>query len=213
MRVLARFCRLPNLFTAVADPLAGWLMAGAGGPILWPVAASAGLYTAGIVLNDCFDYAADCRDRPERPLPRGEIRLPVAWAIGVGLLAFGVLAGGWNAVPLAVLVLFYNAYSKRSGWLGPLTLGGCRAVNLSLGGPALIWPPLILGGYVVVLALVARREDLRPELRRVVQRLLLGIIVLDALLVFAVTGEAIGALLVLSLLVPAWALGRMLPMT
>lgn len=213
MRALTRLVRLPNLFTAVADPLAGWLIAGGNGSPLGPVATSACLYTAGIVLNDCFDYAADCRDRPERPLPRREIPLPAAWGLGVALLAAGILVGGWQAVPLAVLIVFYDAYSKQFGLLGPLTLGACRTGNMMLGGPALVWPPVILGVYVTVLSFIARREDLRPELRVVVKRLLLGIIVLDALLVFAWTGDVVGAWLVLSLLAPAWALGRMLPMT
>jgi 4-hydroxybenzoate polyprenyltransferase len=213
MRAFVRLVRLPNLFTAVADPLAGWLIAGGNGSPLGPVATSACLYTAGIVLNDCFDFAADCRDRPERPLPRREIPLPAAWGLGVALLLAGIAVGGWTAVPLAVLILFYDTYSKQFGLLGPLTLGACRAGNMILGGPSLIWPPVILGVYVTVLSVVARREDLRPALRVVVKRLLLGIIVLDALLVFAWTGDVVGTLLVLSLLAPAWALGRILPMT
>ena len=213
MRAFARLIRLPNLFTAVADPLAGWFLAGHHGPLAAPVAAAACLYTAGLVLNDCFDYAADCRDRPERPLPRGEISLPVAWGIGLALGVAGLLVGGWNAVPLAALVLFYDAYSKRFPVLGPATLGGCRAANMLLGGPGLLWPPVILGVYVTGLSLIARREDLRPGLRGVVQRLLLGIIVLDAGLVFLLTGDLVAAGLVLSLLVPAWALGRVWAMT
>jgi 4-hydroxybenzoate polyprenyltransferase len=212
----AQLMRLPNLFTAVADPLAGWLIVG-GEPARLPsiLGASACLYTAGIVLNDCADYKRDCKDRPERPLPRGEISRAAASVLGAFLMLVGCLLGGWNAVPLAALIVFYDTLAKQNAWLGPLTLGGCRAFNIAfgLGGFAPLTPVLILGVYVAGLSFVARREETRPELPRIVKNLLLGIIVLDAILVFALTGNWAGALLVLSLLLPAWSLSRILAMT
>ena len=96
----AQLLRLPNLFTAVADPFAGWLLvegAGPGWELPVLVLVSACLYSAGIVLNDCFDYQVDCRERPHRPLPSGAIRLATAWRLGYGLLVAGlVLAAGLN---------------------------------------------------------------------------------------------------------------------
>ena len=211
----AQLVRLPNLFTAVADPLAGWFIAGATGSPLLLVGASACLYTAGIVLNDCFDYPQDCQERPERPLPRGDIGLRAAWTIGAALLVAGVALGGYAAIPLALLILFYDAVARRIAWLGPVTLGGCRALNiaLGLGGLTPVVVPVVLGIYVAGLSVIARREEVQPELRRLVKRLLQGIIVVDAMLVFAFTGDWQTAALVLSLLVPALALGKMLPMT
>lgn len=210
----AQLLRLPNLFTAVADPLAGWLLTGSQGTLLSPVGASACLYTAGIVLNDCFDYRLDCRERPERPLPSGEISARVAWTLGVVLFLAGLALGGVNALPLAALIVFYNAFAKRFVWLAPATLGACRACNLALGmgGFVPLWPPLILGAYVAGLTLIARWEVVKPTLRRVVKQMLLGIIVLDAGFV-VLTGDWVGAALVLSLLVPATILGRIIPMT
>ena len=210
--------RLPNIFTAVADPLAGWLIAGGGraSQFALTIGASVGLYTAGIVFNDCFDYRRDCRDRPERPLPRGDIPVRVAWTIGTILFLTGLVLGGVNALPLAALIIFYNAFAKHFTWLGPATLGACRACNLALGmgGFAMHWPPIIiLGAYVTSLSVVARREDVRPELRRLVKYLLLGIIAVDAALVLTITGDWTGAALVLSLLVPATMLGKIIPMT
>ena len=210
--------RLPNIFTAVADPLAGWLIAGGGraSQFALTIGASVGLYTAGIVFNDCFDYRRDCRDRPERPLPRGDIPVRVAWTIGTILFLTGLVLGGVNALPLAALIIFYNAFAKHFTWLGPATLGTCRACNLALGmgGFAMHWPPIIiLGAYVTSLSVVARREDVRPELRRLVKYLLLGIIAVDAALVLTITGDWTGAALVLSLLVPATMLGKIIPMT
>ena len=199
----------------VAAQQVGVDIAGATGSPVLVVSASACLYTAGIVLNDCFDYRQDCRERPERPLPRGVIGLRTAWTLGAALLVAGVALGGVTAIPLALLILFYDAVARRIAWLGPVTLGGCRALNiaLGLGGVVPVTVPVTLGIYVAGLSVIARREEARPELRRLVKRLLQGIIVVDAALVFAFTGDAPAAALVLSLLVPALALGKMLPMT
>ncbi len=211
---LLQLLRLPNLFTAVADPLAGWLLTGGRGTLLLPVATSAALYTAGIVLNDCFDYRLDCRERPERPLPRGDIPVSVAWTLGAVLFLTGLALGGVKALPLAALIIFYNAVAKKIVWLAPVTLGACRACNfaLGMGGFAPLWPPVILGVYVAGLTLIARREVVEPSLRRVVKQMLLGIIVVDAGFVMT-TGDWLGAMLVLSLLLPAMVLAKMIPMT
>jgi 4-hydroxybenzoate polyprenyltransferase len=223
---LAQLMRLPNLFTAVADPLAGWLVVGGGSPawqVLLLVGASGCLYTSGLVFNDCFDYHLDRQFRPERPLPRGDIaRATAAWlasGLMVAGLALAAAAGRYPfaiAVFLAVMIFFYNAWAKRFVALGPLTLGVCRAANFALGmryaPPTLWWMPGVLGGYVTTLSFIARQEELRPDLRLVVKRLLLGIIVVDGLLV-ALQGDFYGAALVTALLVPAVCLGRAFQMT
>lgn len=223
LRTYAQLIRLPNVFTAVADPLAGWFLVGGGAPA-WHIAflgaASASLYTAGIVLNDCFDYRLDCRERPERPLPRGTIQLRTAWILGTVLMLTG-LACATVVSPVALgmagfivgMILFYNAWAKRFALLGPLALGTCRFANFLLGmrcsPPRLWYAPAILGVYVAVLTYIARNEVINPAVRLTVKRLLLGIIVLDAILCHDLTGGA----LILSLLVPAFVLGKLLPMT
>jgi 4-hydroxybenzoate polyprenyltransferase len=223
MRAVARLLRLPNVFTAIADPLAGWFLIGGGSPA-WQLAllasASACLYTAGVVFNDCFDYRLDGRERPERPLPRGDISLRAAGALGATLMTAGLglamLAGPVAfgiAVFIAVMVFFYNAWAKRFFLLGPLALGTCRFANFMLGMrccPPRLWiAPAILGLYVTGLSFIAQREVEQPAVRATVKRLLLGIIVLDAIL----TGNLTGGALVLSLLIPAFALSKLLPMT
>src|ERR1041385_6358805 len=88
----AQLMRLPNVFTAVADPLARWFVVGGGLPawhVIALVGASAGLYTSGIVYNDYFDYELDCRERPERPLPSGAITRGRAAGLGAALMAAG----------------------------------------------------------------------------------------------------------------------------
>jgi 4-hydroxybenzoate polyprenyltransferase len=228
----AQLMRLPNVFTAVADPLAGWWVVGGGEPA-WQLGllmgASACLYTSGIVFNDCFDYELDKRERPERPLPRGAIRRRTASMLAGGLMAGG-LALAWLAdqvaqgtfalgiaVFLAVMIFFYSGWAKRFAGPGALTLGACRFANFLLGmryaPPRLWWAPATLAAYVVALSLVSRTEAVNPATRATVKRLLLGIIVVDAAVVMAATGDLAAAALVLSLLIPAAALGRVLAMT
>lgn len=221
----AQLLRLPNLFTAIADPLAGWLIVchAASLELGLTLATSACLYSAGMVLNDCADYAADCRFRPERPLPRGSINRKTAWILGILLIPTGLTCAyfvGPVTLCLAGLitlaVLLYNFWLK-STLFGPSVLGICRALNLLLGmyrlhSPAL-WPAFVLGSYVTVLSFIARQEELRPAVRGLVKQLLLGIIVVDAGLVVVCTGNWPAAALVLSLLVPAVVLGKLFAMT
>ncbi len=221
-----RLARLPNLFTAIADPLAGWFAVGGGSPATQLVAilgASTAFYTAGIVLNDCFDYELDRQERPNRPLPCGAISLRTARGLGIALMLAGfvcaAVAGqfalGIGAF-LATMILLYNAWFKRYRLLGPLTLGACRFANFLLGMRyvplRLWWMPATLALYVIVLSLLARAEAGNTARQLLIKRLLLGIIAVDAILV-ATTGDWIGAALVLSLLVPAMALARFLAMT
>jgi 4-hydroxybenzoate polyprenyltransferase len=226
----AQLVRAPNLFTAVADPFAGWLIAGASGEtwILPAVmASSALLYAAGMLLNDCFDYHDDCRERPKRPLPRGAIHLQSAWVCGWTLLVAGLgvaaLAGGDRlavALALSLLIVAYNAWAKKSALLGPLVMGGCRCLNFMLGMGVMTggtWiAPVVLAGYVVVLTIIARSESVNAGRRRVVTLLLQGIVVVDAVLVVAFTWptpDGVGAMLVASLILPVLALSRTLEMT
>ena len=97
--------RIPNLATAAADPLAGYLIVSQARDLAWPpaacglaVAAVVAIYAAGMVLNDVCDLELDRRERPERPLPSGAIGVRAAVIVGVTLLAVGlVFAGGATA--------------------------------------------------------------------------------------------------------------------
>ena len=76
-----RLLRLPNLFTAPGDSLAGYFLASAfiGNKTvsLWTIVllavTSVFIYAFGVVMNDLVDYKEDCINRPERPLPSGKI--------------------------------------------------------------------------------------------------------------------------------------------
>jgi 4-hydroxybenzoate polyprenyltransferase len=219
----AQLLRLPNAFTAMADPLAGWFAVGGGAPS-WQlpllVGASACFYTSGIVFNDCFDYHLDSVERPERPLPSGAVPLKTAWTLGAALMiAALVLAALAGPVPLGVgvflgvMIFFYNAWARRFAALRPLVLGTCRFANFLLGMRCLPlrmwWMPATLGVSAGIITFLSRRKADNPAPQQVTKRLVLGIIVVDALVVMlSPFGDWIGAVLVLSLLVPAAVLDR-----
>lgn len=168
--------RLPNLFTAAADPLAGWLLVGGAladargwGPRL---AAGVALYAAGMILNDVFDYDVDLRERPGRPLPSGRVSRRLAGVLGAILLAAGpalaALGGGRAfavALALAACVFGYDAILKRTP-VGPLAMGACRSLNLALGlsadlrlgGPAGWLAASAFGLFVAGVTWISRRE-------------------------------------------------------
>lgn len=160
-----RLARVPNVFTAMADSLMGYVAVQRGWGEDWRVPvvvalASASLYTAGMILNDWFDRERDARERPFRPLPSGQIRPATAAAAGFGLLAVGLLLGiaagiagrglpaglgaghsGLFALLLVVCILAYNGWLKAT-WLGPLAMGSCRFFNVALGmAAAALVPP------------------------------------------------------------------------
>jgi 4-hydroxybenzoate polyprenyltransferase len=169
--------RLPNVITAAADSLAGWLLvtgslAGASGWLLL-MASSMVLYAAGTILNDVFDFEVDQQERPGRPLPSRRVsRRTAACLGGLGLVVGPLLArasgssvSGVVAAALALSVLGYDAGLKRF-WLGPCCMGTCRGLNLllgtshaqALGGP-IVWIAAIAYGLFVVGITVASRSE------------------------------------------------------
>jgi len=103
------------------------------------VGASCLLYTAGMVLNDVFDYDVDLAERPERPLPSGRVDRRWAKQLGFGMLIVGAgiawivgLRSGSIASLLAIAVLLYDGGAKKT-IAGPVVMGSCRLLNVLLG--------------------------------------------------------------------------------
>jgi 4-hydroxybenzoate polyprenyltransferase len=177
IRPWLQLVRLPNVVTAAADSLAGCLLAtgslAAPGRWLPLAAASMVLYASGTALNDVFDFDIDRAERPNRPLPSGQIsRRTAAWLGGLGLLLGPVLAGlsgsmasALVGVVLALCILSYDGGMKHT-WLGPVFMGGCRGLNLLLGlscapafaGPAGWFAACAYGLYVAGITVVSRSE-------------------------------------------------------
>jgi len=141
--------RPANILTAIADILAGVTIAGVtfsrlGGStlteLLLLVASTSLLYGGGVVLNDYFDAELDRAERPERPIPSGNISRRQAGIFGIILLILGITCAtlvsatsGMIASVIALLAIAYDGFSKHHTLLGPLTMGLCRSGNLLLG--------------------------------------------------------------------------------
>ena len=165
--------RLPNLFTAPGDSLAGYFLVmtfkGDVSINVWIIALLTAIsvltYAFGVVMNDVMDYQEDCRNRPERPLPSGKISRDRAtifcaqlWGLSVVLLVICtklkclvfydvlfVLLGLW------LTIVLYNFWLKRYRLVGSIAMGLCRGLNFLLGVTAIgygvsfgkIWPVFV----------------------------------------------------------------------
>ncbi len=181
LRALAELVRLPNVFTAMADVLMGYLCThedlSRWGEFALLLAASCLLYMAGMVLNDYFDRDIDAQERPSRPIPSGRVTVGLARKLGFGMLLAGT-GLGWTATAvvgngrcavvataLAATVLAYDGLLKRTP-LAPLAMGCCRALNVLLGMSAAANPWraihwVLAGGigtYIVGVTWFARTE-------------------------------------------------------
>ena len=157
LRDLAVLCRLPAVFTAVADPIAGAAVALGGSevrfgpvvshldaPILLASLASGCLYLFGMVQNDLTDREEDAAVGKRRPIPEGRVSVGAATSFGRCLLATGLLLAGcvailtdgfWTvgtAMLLAATISLYNCVLKETIF-GPLAMASCRTLNMLLG--------------------------------------------------------------------------------
>jgi 4-hydroxybenzoate polyprenyltransferase len=216
VRAYLELLRPANVATALADVLAGFAVAGLGDsrPLAWLLPATAALYGGGVVLNDFFDRNLDAVERPERPIPSRRVPAWAAAALGGILLALGTLlawranpAAGRLALGIAGLVLLYDSWGKRHALVGPVNMGGCRALNLLLGVAALpaalpqAWPLGLLSlVYIAAVTAVSRGEVLGGS-RRVAGGAILAIsAVLAALLALAFRGASLAGLALTALL-------------
>lgn len=178
LRNYLELIRFPNLFTAMADVVAGgWVVYASSGEFsAWPLfglmLSSACLYAMGIVMNDYADFELDRRERPERPLPSGRIKRSTALflgvifgAAGIGLAAFVHWASFAIACAIAVFILLYDFICKSRFLLGPITMGICRGLNLLLGIslvpdqlPDVYWLSLIGFVYISTVTVMAKGE-------------------------------------------------------
>jgi 4-hydroxybenzoate polyprenyltransferase len=137
--------RIPNLFTVPGDILAGHAAVTAfsdfnTGRFLFLCLASALLYCSGLILNDCFDYEEDLRERPNRPLPSGAIQMQEAYAgwlmmTGMALLISWFISPTSFKVSLAIiaLVILYNGPARKFPKVAFVVMGLCRGFNILLG--------------------------------------------------------------------------------
>lgn len=170
-----RLLRVGTSFSPGADVVASACIAQLpwNGTLVAAVLASVCLYAAGMVWNDVADLREDRANRPERPLPRGDVSLPFAIGLGTILLAVGI---GISPCPthhgsIALLVLAYDFVCKRVAALGAVVMGTLRGLNLAtalaVGGDtvapewrhALLVATVCYGVYIVAVTVLGILED------------------------------------------------------
>lgn len=170
---LGRVSNLPTVWTNV---LAGIVLAG-GDWRSWRtdlvILAMSLFYVGGMYLNDFYDRAADARERPERPIPKGEIAANAVMITGFAMLAAGVAlmaVHGWAAAlagaSLAAVIVGYDV-SHKGNPLAPAMMGLCRALvycgaSAALTGAlaaAIAAPAIALLAFVAGITYAARQES------------------------------------------------------
>jgi 4-hydroxybenzoate polyprenyltransferase len=159
-----RLMRPANIVTAVADICAGFAISQVGlfqtsdiFRLILLIIATKGLYGGGVVLNDVFDAQLDKSERPERPIPSGQVSVRQASVLAAGLFLMAFIAAfsagyisGIIAIAIAGAAIFYDKLAKHHVFLGPVVMGTCRALNLLLGisasadAVAQFWPFVII---------------------------------------------------------------------
>lgn len=173
MRPWIRFLRLPAVFTVPGDVLLGAALAGH--PFSFrSVLAVCAAYLFGMALNDVVDLPADRINRPERPLPQGEISRN--WAIAVcGLLALAA----WISLPtgslagLLLLIVLYTRIKQVQLWAGAGLMAACRALAVWIGAGGSAAPDVLLGGvlglWMLIILLITLLADAEGKPRAVIQ--------------------------------------------
>lgn len=145
MRTHLTLGRVSNLPTVWSNILCAWIIVGGYNQLQiasYLVGASL-LYIGGMYLNDYCDRDIDTEQRPERPIPSGQIKASTVRIIAVGLLASGSLALGgagllgdsdtlrWLPAAFAAgIVLCISLYdiNHKGSAIAPIFMAACRGL-------------------------------------------------------------------------------------
>lgn len=186
-RTLLRLGRVSNLPTVWSNVLAAVVLSDAApraGTVLLLLLAMTLYYEAGMFLNDACDAGIDRRERPDRPIPRGDISAGTVFAAGFTMLVMAiglVTAVATNAatgrpwapiasgIALALAIVGYNLFHKNNP-LSPLLMGACRALvyftsALCVSGTLaaqVLFAAVLLLCYLIGLTYAAKHESGQP---------------------------------------------------
>ncbi len=120
-----------------------------------------GLIVCAMALNDVLDARHDKTFAPNRPIPSGQVRPPVAAAVAMGslLTALGAalplgLASTTTALLAGAGVLFFNIAGRFVPAIGIVSLGLITALGMMLPNPrtSLVWPIVLAMTHVMACA-------------------------------------------------------------
>jgi 4-hydroxybenzoate polyprenyltransferase len=185
LRSALRLGRVSNLPTVWTNTLAGSVLAGAGSfgaDFAVMLVAFSLFYTGGMFLNDAFDAQFDAAQRPERPIPSGEVSRGEVYGWGFGMMAAGIallamvgLAMGARTgvlpaaagLALAATITYYD-WKHKGNVFSPVVMGLCRVlvyvgaglcITRAMPGALWIGAGLMLC-YLIGLTYVAKQENL-----------------------------------------------------
>jgi 4-hydroxybenzoate polyprenyltransferase len=181
-KVALRLGRVSNLPTVWSNSLAGLVLAGSGVALdmsLGLMAVMSLFYVGGMYLNDAFDRHVDAVERPERPIPSGQVTAQTVYICGYGMLALGIaalfwwgiatgrMAPGLAGIALAGAIVYYD-WRHKTDPVGPAWMGLCRVlIYLTAAFLVTAQPPaaLYLGAlalfcYLIGLTYIAKQENL-----------------------------------------------------
>lgn len=177
--------RVSNLPTVWTNTLAGSVLVGTrdfGPELVVMLLAFSLFYAGGMFLNDAFDAEFDAVERPERPIPSGQISRREVFRCGFGLMAAGIALLAWlgfafeprtglwpalGGLALAGVITFYDWNHKKNP-LSPVVMGLCRALVYVGAGlcytvelPSGLWIGAVLMlCYLIGLTTIAKQENL-----------------------------------------------------
>lgn len=175
-RTALKLGRVSNLPTVWSNVIAATALAGGTSLQLGAMLALAIslMYVGGMYLNDAFDRDIDARERPERPIPAGEISADAVYIAGFALLGVGALVlasingrAGLAGLALGAAIVVYNWHHKGNA-LAPFFMGLCRALvyfSAAVAVSTTLPMPEVLAAaatfaYVAGLTYAARMEGL-----------------------------------------------------
>lgn len=185
LRTALRLGRVSNLPTVWTNVLSGSVLAGAGAigaEFAVMLAAFSLFYTGGMFLNDAFDAAFDAAQRPERPIPSGEVGRGEVYRWGYGMMAAGiallaVVGLGMGArtgllpavagLMLAATITYYD-WRHKGNVFSPVVMGLCRVLVYVGAGlcitralPDALWiGAALMLCYLIGLTYIAKQENL-----------------------------------------------------
>jgi 4-hydroxybenzoate polyprenyltransferase len=205
LKTLLLLGRTSNLPTVWSNILAGAVLSGAvfgSNTLAVLLLSGSAFYEGGMFLNDAFDADVDARERPNRPIPSGQVTRGTVYLLGFGLLAAGlvlltiaaplrltrpgvgtILAGAFTCAA----VLIYNRWHKGHAW-SPLVMGACRAglyATAALAVSGQLGQELLLGAGALWLYIVGLTHIARFETGKILDRAWISLFVFAPLLVAA----------------------------
>ncbi|MCX8189521.1 MAG: UbiA family prenyltransferase [Nitrososphaeria archaeon] len=108
--------------------------------ILFPLLTSFLLTASSFVINDYLDFEIDCINRPNAPIPSGQVSRNSALYFGIILFILGFLSSimlNWLAMLIALctflLSILYSLYGKKYGLLGNIIVSYCVSMTFIFG--------------------------------------------------------------------------------